>query len=132
VISDRGDLFRYGKDDVEVLDVEKFGVTFLNPLGARQRLAFGAMAVAAGVIGIALMATLVALLEMTAQCRCAAHLDRAHDAPLRRGQRRAMLFSIDFSVVAENIRYFQAWPRQGLVSREAEADRRVATDPADW
>ena len=37
----------------------------------------------------------------------AAHLDGAHDAPLRGRHRRAMLLSIGFSVAAEHVRHFQ-------------------------
>jgi len=53
------------------------------------------------------MATLVAAFEVAAQRRRAAHLDCCHDAPLRRGHRRAMLLSIGFPVAAEHIRHFQ-------------------------
>jgi hypothetical protein len=41
---------RYGEDHMEVLSVEKFGSTVLQPLSASQRLAFWAVA-----ISIALM-----------------------------------------------------------------------------
>ena len=53
------------------------------------------------------MAALVALLEMAAESGGAAHLDGRHDAPLRRGHRRAMLLSIGFAVAAEDIRHFE-------------------------
>ena len=53
------------------------------------------------------VAALIALLEVAAESRRAAHLDRGHDAPLRRGHRRAMLLSIGFAVAAEDIRHFQ-------------------------
>ena len=39
LISDGSNLFRHGKNHVEVLAVEKLGPAFLNPLGALQRLA---------------------------------------------------------------------------------------------
>ena len=92
LVGDRGDLFRHGKDDVKIRNLQKFGLAVLDPLGPGQRLAFGAMPIAARVVAIPLMAALVAALQVAAESRRAAHLDGGHDAPLRRGHRRAMLF----------------------------------------
>jgi hypothetical protein len=55
----------------------------------------------------AAVTTAVAALEMTAESGGAAHLDRGHDAQLSRGERRAMLFTIGFTVTAKDVRYFQ-------------------------
>src|SRR5437763_11561031 len=75
LVSDRGNLFRHRKDHVEVLGVEKFGAAILQPFGAGERLAFWAVAIGAGVVSVALMAALVALLEMTTEHGGPAHLD---------------------------------------------------------
>jgi hypothetical protein len=65
------------------------------------------MPVAAAIEAIPFLAALIAALKVAAQCGCAAHLDRGHDAPLCRRHRRAMLVSISFPVAAEYIRHFQ-------------------------
>jgi hypothetical protein len=74
-----------GKDDVEVFGLEEFGLTILDPLGARQALALCAMPVSARVIANAFVAALIALLEVSAESGSPAQFDRTHDSPLRRG-----------------------------------------------
>ena len=76
LVGDRGNLFRQRKDHMEILGVEKFGATIFKPFRAGKRLAFWAMAVRTGVVSVALMAALVAALEMTAENGGAADLDR--------------------------------------------------------
>src|SRR6476661_4105225 len=66
LIGDGGNRFGHGENDVEVRAIEEFGFALLNPLGSRQRLALGAMAIAAGVVSDALMATVIALFDMAA------------------------------------------------------------------
>jgi len=68
----------------------------------------------------------VATLEMTAESGGAAHLDRGHDAPLSRGERRSMLLTIGFTVAAEDIRHFQFRAVQG--ARRLEVLRRSRLD----
>jgi hypothetical protein len=46
-VSDRGNLVRHREDDVVVLAVEKSVPAVFDPLGAGQRLALGAMSIAA-------------------------------------------------------------------------------------
>src|ERR1017187_10131259 len=91
LISDGGNLFRSGEDHVKVRDVEKLRLPILDPLRPRETLALGAMAIAAAIVGVAFIAALVAAFEMATEGRGTAHLDSRHDAPLRHGQRRAML-----------------------------------------
>src|ERR1022692_2042589 len=114
LISDGGNLFRYGEDHVKVRDVEKLRLPILDPLRPRETLALGAMAIAAAIVGVAFIAALVAAFEMATEGRGTAHLDSRHDAPLRHGQRRAMLLSISFSVAAEHVRHFQLRTFHGL------------------
>jgi hypothetical protein len=94
---------------MEILAIEKFGLAALDPFSARQRLTLGTVAISAGPVANALVAALVALLDLPSQNCRPAHLDGGHDAPLRRGHRRAMLFSISVSVAAEHVRHFQLW-----------------------
>jgi hypothetical protein len=107
LVGDGGNLFRYRKDDVKVLAIEKFGLAALDPLSAGQRLTLRTMAISARPVANALVTALVALLDLSAEGCRSAHLDRRHDAPLRRGHRRAMLLSILFTVATEDIRHFQ-------------------------
>jgi hypothetical protein len=107
LIGDRGDLRRHGKDHVKIWNLQKFGLTVFDPLRPGQRLAFGAMPIRATVVAIPLMATLITLLEVAAEGRGAAPLEGGHDAPLRRGHRRAMLVPVSFAVTAKDISHFQ-------------------------
>jgi hypothetical protein len=65
------------------------------------------MPIPATVEAIPLMATLIASLEVATEGRGSTQFDCGHDAPLRRGHRRAMLFSVGFAVATEHVRYFQ-------------------------
>jgi hypothetical protein len=110
LVSDRGNLVRNGKDDVEVLAVEKFRLAVFDPLGAGQRLAFWAMPIAARTVANALLAALIALFDLSSESCRPAQFDGSHDAPLRCGHGRAMLVSISFAVTAEDIRHFPLRP----------------------
>jgi hypothetical protein len=65
------------------------------------------MTISAGAVADALVAALIALLDLPSESCRPAHLDGGHDAPLGCGHRRAMLFPIGFAVTAEHIRHFQ-------------------------
>src|SRR5215469_16845858 len=67
LIGEGGNLLRQGEDDVEILGFQKFGLPVFQPLGAGQGLTFGTVSVGARVIGWALVAAAVTLLQMTAQ-----------------------------------------------------------------
>jgi hypothetical protein len=107
LIGDCGDLLWRREHDVKIRRLQKFGLAFLDPLRSRQRLALWAVPIPAAVEAIPLMATLIASLEVATEGRRSTQLDCGHDAPLRRGHRRAMLFSVGFAVAAEDIRHFQ-------------------------
>ena len=57
LISDRGDGYWKSKDDVKVLAVQNFGFSFFNPLGTSERLALGAVPIAATVVAGPLVMT---------------------------------------------------------------------------
>jgi hypothetical protein len=107
LIGDGGDLFRDCEHHMKVRALEEFGLSVLDPLCPGQTLALRAVAIPATVEGVAFITALIASLEVAAQRRGAAHLDCAHDAPLCRGHRRAMLLTISCAVAAEYIRDFQ-------------------------
>jgi hypothetical protein len=107
LVSDRCDLVRNSEDNMEVLAVEKFGLTIFDPLGTGQRLALWTMPVAAGPVANALLTTLIALLDLSSESCRTAQFDRSHDASLSGRHGRTMLVPIDFAVAAENVRHFQ-------------------------
>ena len=84
VMCDGGDLLRHSEDDTEVRHSEEFGSSVLKPLGTGQRLALWAVAIAAGVVGDALVAAAIALLDMAAESCRATLLDGCHHATLSR------------------------------------------------
>src|SRR6516165_5982129 len=72
-----------------------------------ERLAFGAMPIGARVVSVALMAAVVALLQMAAESSSSADLDCGHHAALRHRHRSAMLLTIGFAVAAKHIRHLK-------------------------
>ncbi len=78
-----------------------------EPFEPSERLAYWAMAIRTRIISVALMATVVTLLEMAAQNSGPADLDRGHDTALRYRERSAMLLTIGFAVAAKHIRHFK-------------------------
>src|SRR5262245_30029578 len=69
------------------------------------------MAVATGIVGNARVGAVLAALDMTAQRRGAADLDRGHDAPLGEAQMRLIDGAPSGAVAAEDIRHFELWTR---------------------
>src|ERR1700693_3591966 len=87
LVGDGGDLFWHGEHNMKILDVEKLGLTILDPLHPGQTLAFGTVSIPATIKSIPFMATLIATFEVAAQSSRAAPLDCGHDASLRAGHR---------------------------------------------
>jgi hypothetical protein len=78
----KGDLrdgFRQREDGVEVLCRQEFFLPVLEPLQTLCTLAFGAVAVAAGVVGVGRVGAVAAGFDPAAESRRAADLDGAHD-----------------------------------------------------
>ena len=78
----------------------------VKPLDLGQRLALGAMAVTAGVIGGSLKATGVTPLDVATQDRCAAALHGLDDFEMRNRQR--MVAAIRLAIGAKDIGQFNA------------------------
>ena len=102
------DLRRHGEHDVEVWHVEQFRLPILQPLRPSQTLALRAVAITTRVERDTLMTAIAATLDMAAERRGTAILDRDHGMPLRGRQRRAMLITESRAEVAEYIRHFQS------------------------
>ncbi len=105
---DLGDRRRQGEDDVEVRHRQQLGLPGREPFGAGQPLALRAVAVAAGVVGDAGRAAIVALLDMAAERRRPARRDGAHDAPLDAAEMAGMRLPKRLAVAAEDIRHLQS------------------------
>jgi hypothetical protein len=98
---------RQREDDMEIGHRQQFGLPRGQPCHARGRLAFRAMAVAAGIIGDANQAAFRAPLDMAAEPRRAACLDRRHDAALGAAEVAGMRLAISLAVAAEDVRHLQ-------------------------
>ena len=83
---DVGDLGRQREDDVEVSDRQQVGLALGQPGARGGALALGAVPVAAAVVGDPPVAAVLAGLDMTAEGRRAAMLDRRHDLELMQAQ----------------------------------------------
>jgi len=87
---ERTQLRREGKHDVEVVGREDVLESSFDPTGLHERLAFGAVAVPARVVGRLLETALGAEVEMSAECLGSAAFDGAHDFELVTGQSVAL------------------------------------------
>ena len=87
---------------------QQLGLPIREPLHPGQPLAFGAMAVAAGVVGDAHCTTIVALLDVAPEHRRPARRDGTHDASLDAREMTGMRPSKRFAMAAENIRHLQS------------------------
>src|ERR1035438_921161 len=70
---------------------------------------WSAVAVPAGVVGVAFFSAVVALFEMATEGRSATNLDGSHDAQLL--QRKPVGFPISSAVRSKNIGHFESGPR---------------------
>ena len=102
-----GDGLGQSEDHVEVFRGQQFGLPLREPLGARQALALGAMAVATGAIpGMGILA-LVAPFDHTAQQRSAAAFDGLHDTVVMQGQRVGL--PVGGAVLSKDVGQLQGW-----------------------
>ena len=87
---DVGDLGRQREHDVEVADRQQIGFARGEPVPCRRALAFGAVPVAAAVVGDAAVAAVLAGLDMAAEGCGAAGLDRRHHLHLAEAEMAGM------------------------------------------
>src|SRR5205085_10919674 len=81
--------------------------------------ALGTVPIAAGVVGDARVRTVLAALDMPAERRCAANLDRRHDAPLSQADMTPISGTPGSGEAAENIRHLQLRTRHAEPIRPA-------------
>jgi hypothetical protein len=130
VESDLGDRRRHSEDDMEVRYRQQLGLSVGQPLSTRQPLALRAVPVAAGIVGDAKLAAVVALFDMTAQHCRAAGFDGAHDPALAAAQMAGMDLTVRGTVAAEDIRHLQravhAKAQAGGVTERCKRSRGLA------
>src|SRR4029077_2627805 len=79
LVGDRSDLGRQREDHVEIADRQQISLAGREPIRRRRALTLWAMAVATRVVSDAAVAAILAALDMAAEGRRAALLDRRHD-----------------------------------------------------
>src|SRR5512137_1596155 len=107
LICNRGDRLGQRKDHMEIFNGKEVGLAIFQPLRTDQRLAFRTVPVAATVVGNALMAATIALLNMAAESGSTATLDRAHDTALPTAEGISVLLAVGSTGLVENIRHLE-------------------------
>jgi hypothetical protein len=98
---------RQGENDMEVGHRQQLGLARGQPVGAGQALTFGAVAVAAGVVGIADQPAVSTVLGMPTQRRRPARLDRCQDPALGAAEMRRMSLPIGWAMATDDVRHLQ-------------------------
>jgi hypothetical protein len=109
----RSDLFGKGEDHVIVRRGKQFGLARLEPPGFGERLTLGALAVAAGVVGVSLRAARIAYVDVAAQEGSPAEFDGAHGMMLLERHESAVDLPIGRAALAEDVGHFQGRPGHG-------------------
>ena len=110
LVGDSAERRRQGEHHVEVGHRQQLGLARLQPGLGRRPLALGAVPVAARVVGDAGVGAVGALLDMAAQLRRAAELDRAHDAPLGEAEMPRVGGAPGGPEAAEDVRHLELRP----------------------
>ena len=109
LVGDRADCGWQREHHVEVRHRQQFGFARRKPRLGGRPLALGAVPVAARVIGDACVGAVLTALDMAAQRRRAANLDRGHHAPLAEAQTSFVVSTPSGTVAVENVRHFELW-----------------------
>jgi hypothetical protein len=113
VIRDVGDRGRQGEDEVEVGHGQEIGFALRQPVRRGGSLAFGAVAVAAGVVGDLGVAAVLTSRDMATESRGAAALDRRHHLELAEAHVTGVGGTPRSPVVAEDVRDLQPGAAHG-------------------
>ena len=100
---DRGDRRRQCEDDVEIGNRQQVGFSRGEPRGSGWPLTLRTVPIAAGIIGDACRAAVVASLHVAAERLGPARHDRAHHAPLDPTEMTGMYTAIGVAMPAQNI-----------------------------
>ena len=116
---DGADRSRQGEDDVIVGNRQKLRLAVCEPSPRRGRLALGAVAIAAGVVGDALMPAVHAALDVPAERGGATDLDRRHDLQLGEAHVPSVGLAPRRPVGAKDVGDLEGRPRHAAVVRRA-------------
>src|SRR5260370_24595458 len=105
---------------MKVFTLQQLGLTFCQPLGSGQGLAFGAVPIRARIISIPLMTAMVTAFEMATERGGTALLDGAQHTLLSAGQRYGMRPAKLVTMGAHHIGGFQCRSHQSLPLRSAD------------
>lgn len=100
-------LFGQGEDEVEIPHGQQLGLTCRQPCLRRTSLTFGAVTIAARVVGDVFMCAVSAARNMSAKRRRAAALDGAHHLELVKADVPCVCPTPDSAMGAEDIRDLQ-------------------------
>ena len=101
------EVVRQGKDAVEIGHCKEFGFAVCDPRFLGEGLACGAVAIATRVVGIALEATLLALLSVSPECSCPTEQDVVHDLVV--GWRDRVRRALGWAIEAQDVGDFPLW-----------------------
>ena len=116
---DRADRRRQGEDDVVIGDRQEFGLALGQPLPRRRALALWAVTIAAGVVGDARVGAILAALDVSAERRGPAALDRRHDFQLSEADVASVGFAPRRPMGSKDVGDLQARPRHATAVRRA-------------
>lgn len=105
--------FRQGEDDVEILDRQQVCPLCFQPFRSRGGLAFGTVAITAGVIDRLLMAAAVADFQVSTEGRRPAGRQSAQDASLRKRHQLAAFTEEIVLISADHVAHFESRPATG-------------------
>jgi hypothetical protein len=119
---DRADRRRQGEDDVIVGDRQQFRLALFEPLPRRRGLTLRAVAVAAGIVGDPFVRAVLAALDVSAERRGPAGLDRRHDLQLGEAHVTGVGLAPRRPMGAKDVGDLEKGPRHAVaVRREAVA-----------
>ena len=110
LVGDVGDRSRQGEDDMEIGHRQQLSSAVGEPLLGSGGLALWAMPIATGVVRDAQVGAGFAALDMTAQRRRSAALDRRHDLELAEAHMAGVRRTPGRPPVAEDVRHLDRWP----------------------
>jgi len=94
---------------VEIAHRQQLGAARVEPSIGRSTLAFWTMAISAGIVGDVSVATLLAHVDVPAECSSAASFDRRHHTQLAKTQMPGARAAVCGTGGAEYIRDLQRW-----------------------
>ena len=130
LVGDGGDLGGQREDHVEVRHRQQVGLAGRQPVLRRRALALRAVAVAAGVVGDALLAAAGAALDMAAERGGAAGLDRRHHLQLAEAEVSGLGPAPGGAVAAEDVGDLERRAAHGRPVRPPVSRRSPSVLPA--